>query len=80
MPRFDYMICSAQLTRITFVNNRWQGDLPADAQGALNTCPEMWEFLQQVGGNGWELVAVTSESAEEKSKSLTTLYLKRQRL
>ncbi len=76
MSRFDYMICSAQLMRVTFVNGRWQGNLPPDTPGALNTCPDLWEFLQQVGNNGWELVAVTTEP----TSALETLYLKRQRL
>ncbi|MDM8518605.1 hypothetical protein QUF64_01055 [Anaerolineales bacterium HSG6] len=80
MRRFDYMICSSQLMRITFVNGRWQGTLPPDMPNALNTCPDVWEFLQQVGSNGWELISTNAEANGENSQSITTLYLKRERL
>jgi hypothetical protein len=73
------MICSSQLMRVTFVNGRWQGDLAPDSPGALETCPDLWEFLQRVGTNGWELVSVTSDQVEGEA-ILTTLYLKREKI
>ena len=79
MARFEYMICSSQLMRVTFVNGRWQGDLAPDSPGALETCPDLWEFLQRVGTNGWELVSVTSDQIEGEA-ILTTLYLKREKI
>jgi hypothetical protein len=79
MARFEYMICSSQLMRVTFVNGRWQGDLSPDAPGALETCPDLWEFLQRVGNSGWELVSVTSDQVEGEA-ILTTLYLKREKV
>ncbi|MBE7551931.1 MAG: hypothetical protein KJ077_11905 [Anaerolineae bacterium] len=79
MARFEYMICSSQLMRITFVNGRWQGDLAPDSPGALETCPDLWEFLQRVGNSGWELVSVTSDQVEGEAL-LTTLYLKREKV
>jgi hypothetical protein len=80
MDRFEYMICTAQLMRVTFVNGRWQGDLSPDTPGALESCPDMWEFLQRVGNSGWELVSVTTNSAAKEDAILTTLYLKRMRV
>lgn len=80
MTRFEYMICSSQLMRVTFVNGRWQGDLPVDTPGALDTCPDLWEFLQRVGSSGWELVSVTSNNSPEPDAILTTLYLKREKV
>ncbi len=88
MARFEYMICASQLMRVTFVNGRWQGDLSPETPGALDTCPDLWEFLQRVGNSRWELIAVTSDkmagvvtsdkiSGEEGV--LTTLYLKREK-
>ena len=74
MARFEYMICAAQLMHLTFVNDEWQGMLPPNAAGALDTCPNLWDFLQEVGASGWELVAVNTTEEE----ALTTLYLKRQ--
>jgi hypothetical protein len=65
--------------RITFVNGRWQGDLAPDSPGALETCPDLWEFLQRVGNSGWELVSVTSDQVEGEAL-LTTLYLKREKV
>ncbi len=79
MARFEYMICSSQLMRVTFVNGRWQGDLAPDSPGALETCPDLWEFLQRTGNSGWELVAVTSDQMEGEAL-LTTLYLKREKV
>lgn len=80
MDRFEYMICTAQLMRVTFVNGRWQGDLSPDTPGALESCPDMWEFLQRVGNSGWELVSVTTNDAAKEDAILTTLYLKRKRV
>jgi hypothetical protein len=79
MARFEYMICSSQLMRVTFVNSRWQGELPPDTPGALDTCPDLWEFLQRVGNSGWELVSVTSDQVQDENTILTTLYLKREK-
>jgi len=39
MARFEYMVCTAQLMHLTFVNGQWQGELSPDATGALDTCP-----------------------------------------
>jgi hypothetical protein len=79
MARFEYMICSSQLMRVTFVNGRWQGDLAPDSPGAFETCPDLWEFLQRIGNSGWELVSVTSDQMEGEA-ILTTLYLKREKI
>ncbi|NJN93322.1 MAG: hypothetical protein HC875_04150 [Anaerolineales bacterium] len=79
MARFEYMICSSQLMRVTFVNSRWQGELAPDAPGALETCPDLWEFLQRVGNSGWELVSVTTDPVEGEAV-LTTLFLKREKV
>jgi hypothetical protein len=73
------MICTSQLMRITFVNGRWQGDLAPDSPGALETCPDLWEFMQRVGNSGWELVSATSDQVEGEAL-LTTLYLKREKV
>ncbi len=80
MARFEYMICSSQLMRITFVNGRWQGELSPDTPGALESCPDLWEFLQRVGNSGWELVSVTSDPIQDENTILATLYLKREKI
>ena len=80
MVRFEYMVCAAQLMRVTFVNGRWQGDLPPESPGALESCPDLWEFLQRVGNSGWELVSVATNNATSEEALLTTLYLKREKV
>jgi hypothetical protein len=80
MARFEYMICTAQLMRITFVNGRWQGELTPNTPGALESCPDLWEFLQRVGNSGWELVTVTTDRLQAEDQVLTTLYLKREKV
>ncbi len=76
MAQFEYMVCSTQLMYITFVDGQWQGNLPPRSKGALETCPKLWDFLQEVGANSWELVTVTPST---NPNELTTLYLKREK-
>ena len=80
MQRFDYMICSSQLMKVTFVNGRWQGTIAPDQPSAMDTCPDLWEFLQHVGGNGWELISVTSEPIQGQSGTFSNFYFKRIRV
>lgn len=75
MASFDYMVCSVQLMHVTFINGQWQGNMLPDTPGALDSCPNVWDFLQDAGNSSWELVAATSNKNDE----LTTLYLKRQK-
>ena len=77
MLQYEYLICSTQLNFVTFVNGQWQGVLPPNAAGALQTCPKLWDFLQEIGSEGWELVSVVANQVDEQADPLTTLYLKR---
>jgi hypothetical protein len=76
MPQFEYMVCSVQLMHVTFMNGDWQGSLAPNAPHALESCPTLWEFLEEAGESGWELVSVDSSGNHD----LTTLYLKRQKV
>ncbi len=76
MTQFEYMVCATQLMHLTFVNGQWQGSLPPNANGALETCPMLWDFLQEVGRNGWELITVTPSP---KLDEVSTVYLKREK-
>ena len=76
MTHFEYLVCTTQLMHLTFINGEWQGESPPNSAGALETCPTLWDFLQEAGESGWELVAVTSSEDDE----LTTLYLKREKI
>ena len=74
MTQFEYLVCTVQMMYVTFVNGEWQGKLPPKASGALDTCPQLWDFLQAVGAEGWELITVNTTQGDE----LSTLYLKRE--
>src|SRR6266540_7009078 len=49
---FEYLICQTQYSRVTFVNGSWQGRIAVesgDSQAALDSCPQIWEYLARVG-------------------------------
>ncbi len=58
---YEYRVCQVQQQCITFVNGEWHGRVPlAEAAGAsdpFGSCPKVWDYLQRVGPDGWELVA-----------------------
>ena len=82
---FEYRVCQVQYGKVTFVNGEWQGSLPlssGDSQAALDSCPQVWEYLAQAGRASWELVTATNTaiSHDESVSQLTSdLFLKRER-
>jgi hypothetical protein len=65
--RYQYLVCMVQQGRVTWVNGQWIGTKkPRDSSDdeALSSCPHPWEFLDAKGGEGWELVAATTELAK----------------
>ncbi|MBU1222106.1 hypothetical protein KKF34_18950 [Myxococcota bacterium] len=71
---FKYKVCQMQFGRITFVNGTWNGKIDYqsdDTEAAINSCPNDYEFLEEQGSDGWELVSVVSLTDIEK------LYLKK---
>jgi hypothetical protein len=80
-PTFEYRVCLVQQSRVTFVDGAWAGQVPQDqanVQVAFNSCPVVWDYLDQAGAQGWELVAANSRT-ESGSQPIEILYLKRQR-
>lgn len=72
------------------MNGQWAGTLrlrDATEEAALDSCPRLWEFLDQKGNEGWDLVTATSEIAKGEVSGIfsdqleltrmTTLFLKR---
>jgi len=81
MVQYEYCVCQAQQSRVTFVNGQWVGQVPPtdpDSQRALSSCPEVWSYLNRAGAEGWELVAVTSRLQDE-NQIVDQLYLRRRR-
>ena len=81
MPRrFEYRVCNVQQARVTFVGAEWQGQLSptGDDQGAaLESCPQVWDYLDAAGYDGWELTAALAHDTEHASYEV--LYLRRER-
>jgi hypothetical protein len=79
MQNYEYQVCSVQYGRVTFVNGVWRGgvQMSEDTSAALASCPNVWDYLQEAGRDGWELVAVVTHPQESKDAAQDTLYLKR---
>ena len=77
---FEYHICNVQQTRVTFVNGEWQGhiavtDTFADDSAKMESCDNVWDYLQRAGRDGWELVAVVPHGTPDLQYEV--FYLKR---
>ena len=78
--RYEYQVCSVQQARVTFVNGAWQGRVEPSAENsdaALQSCPQVWDYLQEAGYDGWELAASAAHQTEQAGYEV--LYLKRER-
>jgi hypothetical protein len=77
---YDYRVCNTQSGHVTFVNGEWQGHVPlSEAAGATDpfaSCPQVWDYLQRVGPDGWEVVAVVVHTTNDASYDV--IYLKRE--
>ncbi len=76
--RYEYLVCQVQSSRVTFVNGAWAGAVePAgdNHEAALASCAEVWDYLRQAGGDGWELVG--AYGLPTSHETLEKLYLRR---
>lgn len=79
MEQYEYRVCQAQQSRVTFVNGEWAGQVgntDPDPQWALNSCPATWDYLNRAGAEGWELISATTRLQEEGAV-VDVLYLRR---
>ena len=79
MEQYEYRVCQAQQSRVTFVNGLWAGQMDStdpNPQQALNSCPATWDYLNQAGTDGWKLIAVTTR-VQEEGAVVDVLYLRR---
>ena len=79
MQSFEYQVCSVQYGRVTFVNGVWQGTVPmsADTTASLESCPHVWDYIRDVGRDGWELISVVSHPQAQPEAVQDMVYLKR---
>jgi hypothetical protein len=54
-PRIEYLVGQAQKNRVTYVNGAWQGTADPKEEKAIDTCPQLWDWLNAVGADGWQL-------------------------
>jgi len=84
--QFEYLVCQTQFSRVTFANGKWQGSVAlnsGDSQAALDSCPEVWDYLNEAGRVGWQLIATanaTITSDGQNSQVAYQLFLKRERM
>ncbi|HZT58081.1 MAG TPA: hypothetical protein VFA21_05575 [Pyrinomonadaceae bacterium] len=78
MQNYEYQVCSVQYGRVTFANGSWRGSVPFTGDNeALSSCPNVWDFLQEAGREGWELVSVITHPQATPEAVLDMIYMKR---
>jgi len=84
--QFEYLVCQTQFSRVTFANGKWQGSVAlnsGDSQAALDSCPEVWDYLNEAGRVGWQLIATANATITndgQNSQVAYQLFLKRERM
>ena len=80
MRKFEYLVSQAQFGRVTFENGEWIGTPMDSGDPDLDSCPFISDYLNELGAEGWELVACTVNNMDTGADStpLEKLFLKRQ--
>ena len=84
--QFEYLVCQTQFSRVTFANGQWQGTIPigsGNSQAALDSCPQVWDYLNQMGRAGWQLITganATITNEGQTSQISYQLFLKREHM
>lgn len=84
--QFEYLVCQTQYSRVTFANGEWQGSVAlgsGDSQAALDSCPQVWDYLNEAGRVGWQLITAvnaTITNEGQNSQVSNQLFLKRERM
>lgn len=77
--QFEYRVCMAQSSRATFVDGVWQGTIDlsgGDHDAALNSCPQVWDYLNEQGRYGWEIAGIAVHQVGEARYE--NIYLRRE--
>ena len=62
--KYEYEVWMIQNDRVTFVNGRWRGPgnmakmRPDELARAIQSCPLIWDLLNERGREGWELTNI----------------------
>jgi hypothetical protein len=84
--QFEYLVCQTQFSRVTFANGEWQGSVAlnaGDTQKALDSCPDVWIYLNQAGRAGWQLITAATFSMNTEGQTSQVgnqLFLRRERM
>ena len=84
--QFEYLVCQTQYSRVTFANGEWQGTVAlssGDSQAALDSCPQVWDYLNEAGRVGWQLITAVNATITndgQNSQVSNQLFLKRERM
>jgi len=57
--KYRYLVAVTQQGRISHVNGAWIGAVEPTEPNAIDTCPELYDYLDQMGDQGWRLVTST---------------------
>lgn len=72
MTKFEYLVVFMQNDRVLTANGHWQGLVDKGEDGDVDSCPSLFEYLEDAGAQGWDLVAVDPEG-----EGTAQLYFKR---
>ena len=72
MTRFEYLVVSVDNERVVRANGHWQGEVEEGQAGDRDSCPTLFDYLEEAGAQGWDLVAVDPEET-----GTAVLYFKR---
>ncbi|MDQ2920159.1 MAG: hypothetical protein M3R52_00880 [Acidobacteriota bacterium] len=71
---------------MTFANGEWQRSIAlssGDSQAALDSCPQVWDYLNQVGRAGWQLITAANATITNEgptSQVSYQIFLRRERM
>jgi len=72
MTRFEYLVVYMENDRVLRANGHWQGLDEEGSDGAEASCPTLFDYLEEAGAQGWDLVALDPEET-----GTAQLYFKR---
>ena len=61
MYRFEYLVVFVEKDRVLRANGHWQGTVADGEAGDRDSCPDLFQYLEEAGAQGWELVSLDPE-------------------